>query len=241
MATPIQRILCLAMTVLGPLTIDVPSTSDSKKKDEEGQESKEGAFQWLLGRSVSTLFSCLDWKTLKSMMRQFRSSENCFQSLSATFDIPEKDIPLLQAGMVQLEEWETENERMVRLLEKMENELERTRARCSELTEENADLRRQCDAYSEAGIIMEQDRQQLQSLLSDKCKLQEENQHLEREISSLQELLEYATEHVTEEEPLYDGIMNVEYDYEDVSDTSPRRSDVQWNLLDAYDLIPTEL
>jgi len=125
--------------------------------------------------------------------------------------IPEEDVPCLRAGAETMKEWEAETEEMEKDLQKVQRELEMVRAKCRELTAENSELREKCEAYSEAGIILEQDRQQLQSLLTDKCKLVEENQHLEREISSLQELLEYATEHVVDDEG-FDGETAVECD-----------------------------
>lgn len=213
MTTCAERILLLAMTVLGPLARELPS--DGERAEE--MENEESPLRSLLGRSVCSVFGCVEWNTLKTMAAAFGTVERCLRWLATTMRIPDEDIPRLRAGAEALREWEAETEGLDKDLRSLQRELERVRAKCDELTIENAGLREKCDAYSEAGVILEQDRQQLQSLLTDKCKLAEENQHLEREISSLQELLEFATENVTDEDG-FDGEVGVGYGEDASSD-----------------------
>lgn len=231
-----ERMLCLAMTVLGPLTSNV-------QNDREREKNKGSTLQSLLGRSVCSVFGCVEWNTLKTMATAFGSFERCLQWLGVTMSIPEEDVPCLRAGAEKMKEWEMETEELTEDLRKVQQELEMVRAKCMELTAENSELREKCEAYSEAGVILEQDRKQLQSLLTDKCKLVEENQHLEREISSLQELLEYATEHAVTDEEGFDGAASVVY-ADDLSNDSfndacsvsleddERRWDLEWDQED---------
>jgi len=129
------------------------------------------------------------------MISAFGSVEHCLKWIGVSNEVPAEDLPYYEAGAQAIKEWEFESSQMSKSIEMLRYELERTEEKCRELVSENSELRQKCSAYSEAGTILEQDRQQLQSLLTDKCKLIEENRMLEREISSLQELLEYAAIH----------------------------------------------
>ena len=200
MTSALEKMLCLAMTVLGPLTVKTPPSTQRRSAATRHAASGDGGLRSLLGRSVYSIFSSVEWSTLIAMTSVFGTVEHCLRWLGMNFPIPDEEMPYIIAGARVMKEWETETTGTSKDLENLRQELEKTRSRCHELAKENDGLRQRCAAYSEAGLILEQDRQQLQSLLSDKCKLLEENQHLEREISSLQELLDYATEHAVEEE-----------------------------------------
>eukprot|EP00210_Caulerpa_lentillifera_P002509 g2406.t1 len=195
MASPMERIVCLAFTVLGPITTDhsCPTHITSKR-------SRGVSFRELLGLSVHSFFHSIELGTLKTLTTLFSTTEQCLKRLGMEFPNVEESPCLLEKGFHTIQGWENETKKLSTDIINLSRDLEQTRKRCAELNEEVDLLRKQCSSYSEAGSILEQDREQLESLLSDKCKLIEENQNLERRISSLSELLQYATaEHTASE------------------------------------------
>eukprot|EP00210_Caulerpa_lentillifera_P004713 g4497.t1 len=186
MTTRTKRTVCLAMTVIGPIGADVlftkPSIAHHSRK----------SFRELLGFSVHSLFQSIELGTLKTMNSMFTTVEYCLQWLGMEFPNPES--LCTDRGSQTIRSWKEETQKLTTDIIQISKDLEFSKQHCKELTKEVDFLRRQCACYSETGSsILEQDREQLQSLLSDKCKLIEANQNLERRISSLSELLNFAT------------------------------------------------
>jgi len=183
MTTRTERVLCLALTVLGPIATHTPSRKASSPR----HPSKP--LRELLDSHIHSLFHSIELGVLKTLSCIFSKTEHCLQTLGLEFSESSSTREEIQTLGISDEDAQKLNKDVIHL----SRALEVSRNRCEELTDEVHLLRNQCTSYSEAASILEQDREQLESLLSDKCKLIEENQNLERRIRSLSELLHYAT------------------------------------------------
>lgn len=110
--------------------------------------------------------------------------------------VPAQRRDLGAGGKELLERLNDDHSRLEREVTVLRGELMATRDHLVSLSRQNVGLKQKLSSTREAGLILEQDRKQLQALLEDKHRLQEDNYRLEREIGALQELLEYAAEHV---------------------------------------------
>jgi len=183
LTAPVERIVCLALTVLGPISTDSPPSTPTPSRNSRKD---------LFGFNLHSLFHSLEVGAKKTVTSVFSTTELCLKGLGLEFRTPESP-SVLESGFQTIQGWEDETRRLSQDVVHLSRDLESTRKRCEELNQEVDILRKQRNSYSEAGSILEQDREQLQSLLSDKCKLIKENQNLERRIRSLSELLQYAT------------------------------------------------
>lgn len=104
-------------------------------------------------------------------------------------------IPYVKTTINRLNIIDSEKEKMMEELILMKKKLNEAEEMNEEIKKENYMLKTSLADFNEASIILEQDRQQLQTLLQDKYDLLQENHILERQITSLQNLLEYATRH----------------------------------------------
>lgn len=110
----------------------------------------------------------------------------------------DEDCQHVRTGKEVLDRLNKEHLKLEKEKNELEGELKAAQQSLLLLSQENKVLVHRLDASKEAGLILEQDRRQLQALLEDKCRLQEENTRIRREIDALQELLEYAAEHAVE-------------------------------------------
>ncbi|GMH36320.1 hypothetical protein BSKO_04188 [Bryopsis sp. KO-2023] len=194
-----QRMLCLALTVFplgeiqvhpNPARIKRPASSDLKRKSPRRA-----------GYDASSLemFTNIHWGTIKILMGLLDSVQDSLSWVCSCLpngEISELDACYVRTGRELLERLNEDHSKLEREVTVLKGELFATRENLVSLSRENVGLKQKLSSSKEAGLILEQDRKQLQALLEDKHRLQEDNYRLEREIGALQELLEYAAEHV---------------------------------------------
>lgn len=193
--------LCLALTVFplaeiqvhpNPARIKRPGSSELKR----GSSRRAGVDAGSLD-----MFTNMHWGTIKILMGLLDTVSDSLAWVTSCFpngEITERDVCYLRTGRELLERLNEDHSKLEREVTTLKGELFATRENLVSLSRENVGLKQKLSSSKEAGLILEQDRKQLQALLEDKHRLQEDNCRLEREIGALQELLEYAAEHVLE-------------------------------------------
>lgn len=210
------RALCLALAVVGPLTLSrmfsrIPNrpkcdfkVKEGEAKGEESREGELGASPRLrkaaslalnaIGTHAQSIFSTVEWGTIKGLLSFLGGIDQCLEWLGASCEVAPEEIPYLKAGIEMLQRLDAEHSALLEDVSKLREELAAARERCAALSHQNAGLRCRVASAMEHERIIEQDRVQISALLDDKTRLQEENASLEREITALQELLQYAEE-----------------------------------------------
>lgn len=195
--------LVLALTVYPLTEICSQPVSDSYKTAQRNRNSEKrknsGYADW--DKSTLGIFDNMPWKAVKMLMGLMDSVQDGFNWFNSCMPpgMSEVDTKHMRTGKEILDRLNEEHGRLEKEVSVLKGELQATRDNLVALTLENKALEHKLATSREAVLILEQDRKQLQALLEDKCRLQEENARLKREIGALQELLEYAAEHVVEE------------------------------------------
>lgn len=198
-----QRTLLLALTVYPlnevwcqPASRDPPQSGQRSCSEKKFKRHGSG-----IDKASLHIFNNISWHTVKMLLGLLDSVQDGLSWLFSCVPggVSEMDACYMRTGKDLLKRLNEEHANLEKDVSVLEGELLATRDSLVKLTRENKVLKHKLEASTEAGLILEQDRNQLQALLEDKGRLQEENSRLRREIDALQELLEYAAEHVVEE------------------------------------------
>lgn len=195
--------LVLALTVYPLTEICCQPVSDSYKavrpSRSRGKQRASGHAGW--DKSTLRIFDNMPWSAVKMLMGLMDSVQDGLDWFASCMPpgMNEVDTKHMRTGKEILDRLNEEHGKLEKEVSLLKGELQATRDNLVALTLENKGLEHKLATSREAVLILEQDRKQLQALLEDKCRLQEENARLKREIGALQELLEYAAEHVVEE------------------------------------------
>lgn len=194
-----QRMLCLALTVFPLGEIQIHPNPARIKRAGSGELKRGSPRRAGFDAGSLDMFTNIHWGTIKILMGLLDSVQDSLSWVCSCLpngEISELEACYVRTGRELLERLNEDHNKLEREVTVLKGELLATRENLVSLSRENVGLKQKLSSSKEAGLILEQDRKQLQALLEDKHRLQEDNYRLEREISALQELLEYAAEHV---------------------------------------------